>query len=155
MDGKTVGIIGFISSIVGIISWLGITPEMFGSVVYNAIHAALPFWMLAGGFAIGWFVKGNADSMTSVFSIATLTKDEAMAIVKIIDDGGTTSIDHAWEENVLILDGERDPQDKLFETTWTSGGRCSSDTYRLNAKTARAVAGKSTRRKIRKIAESD
>ena len=154
MGGKLGNAIGALGSAAGVATWFGITPETFGSAAYDAIRAALPFWMMACGFAIGWFTKGIATSLREPL-LDALTKNEARAIMKIFQDGGSTAIDSSWEENVLILDGERDPQDKLFETTWTSGARCSSDTYRLNANAARAFAGKSARRKIKKIAESE
>ena len=154
MGGKLGNAIGASGSIIGIVAWLGITPEMFGSAVYGVIRAGLPCWMMACGFVIGWSSKGIATSLSEPL-LDAITKNEARAIMKIFQDGGSTAIDGSWEENILILDGERGPQDKLFETTWTSGARCSSDTYRLNANAARAFAGKSARRKIKKIAESE
>lgn len=110
--------------------------------------------MIACGFAIGWFSKGIATSLSEPL-LDALTKNEAKAVVKIIEDGGMTTIDGPWEENVLMLDGERDRKDRLFESTWTSGARCGSDTYRLNANAARAFAGESARRKVKKIAGND
>ena len=154
MGGRLGNAIGILGSAAGVATGYGITPETFGSAAYDAIRAALPFWMIACGFVIGWFTKEIATSLSEPL-LDALTKNEARAIMKIFQDGGSTAIDSSWEENILMLDGERGGKDRLFESTWTSGGRCRSDTYRLNAKTARAVAGKSTRRKIRKIAESD
>lgn len=154
MGGKLGNAIGALGSAAGVATWFGITPETFGSAAYDAIHAALPFWMIACGFAIGWFTKGIATSLSEPL-LDALTKNEARAIMKILQDGGSTAIDSSWEENILVLDAERDGKDRLFESTWTSGARCGSDTYRLNANAARAFAGKSARRKIKKIAESE
>ena len=148
-------LIAALGAIATIMQWIGV--EFDG--VFGAAVSTAPIWTpiatAIAGFMLGWLARERASTHNVCLHVDALTKAEAMAIVKIIDDGGTTPIDHAWEENVLILDGERDPQDKLFETTWTSGARCSSDTYRLNANAARAFAGKSARRKIKKIAESE
>ena len=58
MSGRLVGAIGLVSSIVGIVSWFGITPETAGNAVYGVVRATFPFWMMACGFAIGWFARG-------------------------------------------------------------------------------------------------
>lgn len=60
MSGKLVGAIGLVSSIVGIVSWFGITPETAGNAVYGVVRATFPFWMMACGFAMGWFARGAA-----------------------------------------------------------------------------------------------
>ena len=46
--------VGFISGIVGILWWLGVTPEMVGQTIWSIGYYVVPFIMLFSGIAIGW-----------------------------------------------------------------------------------------------------
>lgn len=46
--------IGFIGGLVGILWWLGVTPEMVGQTIWSIGYYAVPFVMLFSGIAIGW-----------------------------------------------------------------------------------------------------
>lgn len=54
---KTVAAIGFIASIVSIIGWFGITPEMIGEYAYSVFYILLPFVLFFSGFAVGWWAR--------------------------------------------------------------------------------------------------
>lgn len=54
---KIVAAIGFIASIVSIIGWFGITPEMVGGYAYSVFYILLPFVLFFSGFAVGWWAR--------------------------------------------------------------------------------------------------
>lgn len=49
--------IGFIGGLVGILWWLGVTPEMVGKTIWDIGYYVLPFVMLFSGIAVGWRLR--------------------------------------------------------------------------------------------------
>lgn len=105
MSGKLVGLIGLASSVVGIVSWFGITPETAGNAVYGVVRATFPFWMMACGFAIGWFARGLVVSKAEK-SEGDASDAYARMIEGFSRDKARAALD-AYEASGLIDVGER------------------------------------------------
>lgn len=99
--------VGFAGALIGMLWWLGVTPEMVGEQVYAVSYAVLPLVMLASGIFIGWNAKkrqlAKAAGEKGEDQPEPLKGEQALNFVRHLTDNQHDILREMYESGGTIL----------------------------------------------------